>query len=71
MPTIQLRDNVSYDWLGEQREGGETYDMGEGEAEYVRESGFEFDPDEEAPVGEPGPAVAQGRFKAAIAKDLG
>jgi hypothetical protein len=70
MPTIRLRPNVAYDWMSERREGGKEYEMGEGEAEYVRTSGFEFDPDEPEPSPVSGQLVAQGRFKAAIAKDM-
>ena len=62
MPKIQLRGNVSYSWLGQVREGYQVYEMDDGEAEYVKVSGFEYDPDEKAPE-----AAEPGRFAVQIA----
>jgi hypothetical protein len=62
MSKIRLRPNVSYDWLGQTREGGETYEMDDGEADYAGVSGFIFDPDEELAT-----VPESGRFASQIA----
>ena len=67
MPEIRLRDNIEYQWFGQHRKAGETYEMGDGEAAYVAASGFAYDPDEVAPTKAFVPA---GRFAEAVQADI-